>query len=161
MFISNQNRKLMDLKLKDNVPLFASETKPECSKVDIVTDHGLDVNCMNVDDFVKSQFVADIHDAVKLYVTKDMNPVGDISNKISVIESYRIENKSKHEMADYHMFRITEPDLPGLFQAADKKKARSSFMVSEWDLLLNEAQSCPLKESNGEHVFHPSEFNPV
>ncbi|GJR35596.1 hypothetical protein Tco_1211280 [Tanacetum coccineum] len=59
------------------------------------------------------------------------------------------------------MFRITEPDLPGLFQAADKKKARSSFMVSEWDLLLNEAQSCPLKESNGEHVFHPSEFNPA
>ncbi|GKA99333.1 hypothetical protein Tco_0827270 [Tanacetum coccineum] len=39
MFISNQNRKLMDLKLKDNVSLFASETKPECSEVDIVTDN--------------------------------------------------------------------------------------------------------------------------
>ncbi|GJU69013.1 replication protein A 70 kDa DNA-binding subunit D [Tanacetum coccineum] len=100
MFITNQNRKLMDLKLKDNVSLFASETKPECSEVDIVTDHGLDVNCMNVDDFVKSHVVADVNDGVKLYVTKDMNPVGDISNKISVIESYRIENKSKHEMAD-------------------------------------------------------------
>nr|GEY26412.1 hypothetical protein [Tanacetum cinerariifolium] len=40
MFISNENQKLMDLKLKDNVSLFASETKPECLKVDIVTDHG-------------------------------------------------------------------------------------------------------------------------
>ncbi|GKD87107.1 hypothetical protein Tco_1358261, partial [Tanacetum coccineum] len=70
MFISNQNRKLMDLKMKDNVSLFASETKPECSEVDIVTDH------------------------------EDMNPVGDISNKTSVIESYGIENKGKHEMAD-------------------------------------------------------------
>ncbi|GKA82550.1 hypothetical protein Tco_0789298 [Tanacetum coccineum] len=96
----NENRKLMDLKLKDNVSLFASETKPECSEVYIVTDHGLDVNCMNVDDFVKSQVVADINDVVKLYKTEDMNPVGDISNKRSVIGSYGIENKSKHEMAD-------------------------------------------------------------
>ncbi|GJY24429.1 hypothetical protein Tco_0398087 [Tanacetum coccineum] len=70
MFISNQNRKLMYLKLKDNVSIFASETKPECSKVDIVTDN------------------------------EDMNPIGDISNKRSVIESYGIENKSEHEMAD-------------------------------------------------------------
>ncbi|GKD65611.1 hypothetical protein Tco_1307719, partial [Tanacetum coccineum] len=69
MFISNQNQKLMDLKLKDNVSLFASETKPEYSKVDVVTYHGLDVNCMNVDDFVKSHVVVDVNDAVKLYET--------------------------------------------------------------------------------------------
>ncbi|GJR30677.1 hypothetical protein Tco_1106909 [Tanacetum coccineum] len=96
----NENQKLMDLKLKDNESLFASETKPECSEVDIVTDHGLDVNCMNVDDFVKSQVVADINDAVKLYETEDMHPVGDIYNKRSIIGSYGIENKSEHEMAD-------------------------------------------------------------
>ncbi|GKG36154.1 hypothetical protein Tco_0443832, partial [Tanacetum coccineum] len=64
------------------------------------TDHGLDVNCMNVDDFVKSHVVADVNDGVKLYETEYMNPVGDIYNKRSVIESYGIENKSEHEMAD-------------------------------------------------------------
>ncbi|GJZ67082.1 putative reverse transcriptase domain-containing protein [Tanacetum coccineum] len=53
-----------------------------------------------LDDFVKSQVVVDIIDAIKLYETGDMNPVGDIYNKRSVIESYGIENKSEHEMAD-------------------------------------------------------------
>nr|GEZ95190.1 hypothetical protein [Tanacetum cinerariifolium] len=90
----------MDLKLKDNVLLFASETKPECSEVDIVADHGVNVNCINVDDFVKSQVVADINDAVKLYETENMNPVGDIFSKRSVIESYGIKNKSEHDMVD-------------------------------------------------------------
>ncbi|GJW74959.1 hypothetical protein Tco_0134329 [Tanacetum coccineum] len=68
--------------------------------IDVVTYHGLDVNCMNVDDFVKSHVVADVNDAVKLYETEDMNPVGDIYNKRSVLESCGIENKSEHKMAD-------------------------------------------------------------
>ena len=48
-----------------------------------------------------------------------------------------------------------------LFQAADKEEARSGLIISEGDMLLNGVQPCPLRETHGERVFHPSEFYPV
>ncbi|KAL7615207.1 putative pectate lyase 21 [Lactuca sativa] len=45
-------------------------------------------------------------------------------------------------------------------KAADKEEGRSGLIVSEGDLVLNGAQSCPVKEANGEKMFHPSEFYP-
>lgn len=45
-------------------------------------------------------------------------------------------------------------------KAVEKEEGRSGLIMSEGDLVLNGAQPCPLKENNGEKMFHPTEFYP-
>ncbi|GJU19730.1 hypothetical protein Tco_1153072 [Tanacetum coccineum] len=51
--------------------------------------------------------------------------------------------------------------LPGIQELREIRRKQHLASYSEGDLLLNEAQPCPFKESHGEHKFHPNEFNPL
>ncbi|GJS24252.1 hypothetical protein Tco_0452884 [Tanacetum coccineum] len=143
MFISNENRKLMDLKLKDNVSLFASETKPEGSEVGIVTDHGLHVNCMTVDDFVKSQVVADINDAMskEIIVLRDSDSKG-VSSKGPSIPRVPVEGPSIQGLLDWYGYNTVKEYLSDTY-----------FLSSDKDNIDEDTiQECYSANSKGKYV---------